>query len=84
MSGIDVILLQLDDYFYLPPADNHAARLANLAHVGVREVNMPLLQQHLNAFTDKISEIEHQIVVESAKNAHFVIGKDYTMQVAQS
>jgi uridine kinase len=152
VSGIDVIVLQLDDYFYLPPADNHAARLADLAHVGIAEVNMLLLQAHLNAFkqgatelqkpissyihnrieietywlddakvlliegtyalllentdtkifinrnykdtleqriarardvvddfTNEILEIEHQIVVQSGKNADFVIEKDYSL-----
>lgn len=152
-SGIDVILLQLDDYFHLPPADNHAARLADLAHVGVAEVNMSLLQTHLDAFkagatelqkpissymhnrietetyllddakvliiegtyslllentdtkifisrnykdtlaqriarardvvddfTNKILEIEHKIVTESGKNAHFIVEKDYSLR----
>ena len=56
-SGVSVILWQLDDYFRLPPADNHAARVANIGNVGIQEVNMPLLQQHLDAFKNGATEV---------------------------
>ena len=37
-----------DDYFVLPPKNNHNQRLADIRHVGPEEVNLHLLQQHLD------------------------------------
>jgi uridine kinase len=56
-NGIGVVLWQLDDYFRLPPADNHAARVESLANVGLQEVDMVLLQQHLDAFKNGATQV---------------------------
>ena len=56
-NGIGVVLWQLDDYFRLPPADNHAARVESLTNVGLREVDMVLLQQHLDAFKNGATQV---------------------------
>lgn len=50
-------VLSMDNYFYLPPHQNHKAREADLAHVGPQEVNLPLLQAHLNAFAHGVGPI---------------------------
>lgn len=55
--GIGVSVLHLDDYFYLPPASNHARRLESLRHVGMQEVNMVLLQEHLDLFKNGAQSI---------------------------
>ena len=60
-KGIKAIVIQLDDYFYLPPADNHEARLRNLKNVGIHEVNMALLQQHITDFKNGYESIEKPI-----------------------
>ncbi|MBD1209618.1 MAG: hypothetical protein H9535_14385 [Ignavibacteria bacterium] len=49
-NGSSVSVLHLDDYFYLPPSSNHARRLESLSNVGIGEVNMMLLQEHLDLF----------------------------------
>ena len=59
--GVHAIVIQLDDYFHLPPADNHAARLRNLKNVGMHEVNMALLQQHIDDFKKGEKSIEKPI-----------------------
>ncbi len=48
--GISSLILHLDSYFKLPPKDNHRQRLTGLEWVGAQEVNLDLLQEHVNAF----------------------------------
>lgn len=43
-------VLHQDDYFKLPPQTNHNARVANMAHIGVQEVDMLALQEAINGF----------------------------------
>ena len=43
-------VLHQDDYFVLPPRVNHAHRVAALAHVGMHEVNLARMAQHVAAF----------------------------------
>jgi uridine kinase len=64
-KGLAVALFQLDDYFHLPPADNHAARLADRSKVGLQEVNMLLLQDHLDAFK------HHKNRISKPVSSHF-------------
>ncbi|MBP7821361.1 MAG: zeta toxin family protein [Saprospiraceae bacterium] len=51
-QNINCSLIQLDDYFKLPPTTNHKQREQNLSNVGVHEVNMELLQQHIDIFLE--------------------------------
>ena len=44
------LILQQDDYFFYPPKSNHQMRLKNIKHVGLTEVNLSLLNRHLEAF----------------------------------
>ncbi len=44
------IIFHLDDYFYLPPADNHNTRLKDISLVGMNEVNIELLDSNLMRF----------------------------------
>lgn len=52
-TGLKGMIFHLDDYFYLPPADNHNARLKDTNLVGMNEVNMELLDSHLIHFKQK-------------------------------
>lgn len=47
---ITSVVLSMDNYFLLPPKINHNARTLNINQVGMQEVNLNLLQTHLNAF----------------------------------
>jgi len=52
-TGLKGMIFHLDDYFNLPPADNHNARLIDIRHVGINEVNLELLDSHLIQFKQK-------------------------------
>ncbi len=45
--GVKAVVLQQDDYYVLPPRFNDAARRANFAWVGITEVRLELIDQHL-------------------------------------
>ncbi len=55
-------IFQMDDYFKLPPKDNHEAREQNIANVGPHEVNLTLLNAHISAFKKGESIIEKPLV----------------------
>ncbi len=55
---ISNVLIQLDDYFKLPPATNQMNREKSLSNVGMHEVNMDVLQQHLDTFKEGESSIQ--------------------------
>lgn len=46
-KGYDTFIFHLDDYFKLPPKDNHEQRQSDISHVGPQEVNLDLLQHHI-------------------------------------
>lgn len=56
-QGLPTYVIQLDDYFNLPPMTNHLTRVADINKVGIEEVNLKLLQQHLNDFLDNKATI---------------------------
>ncbi|MFT4759988.1 MAG: oligo-1,6-glucosidase [Paraglaciecola sp.] len=49
-QGYAVQVLHMDDYFHRPPQDTHNRRLENLENVGTSEVNLALLQEHIQAY----------------------------------
>ena len=51
-NGHTIAYLQMDDYFKLPPATNHQNRLKDISNIGPQEVNLDLLQNHINDFLD--------------------------------
>ncbi len=52
-TGLKSFIFHLDDYFKLPPTDNHNARLYDISKVGSNEVNLDLLDSHLIHFKEK-------------------------------
>lgn len=56
------VVLQMDDYFKLPPKTNHENRLVSLENVGTHEVDLEKLAQNLNDFREGRSEIEKPLV----------------------
>jgi len=46
-AGLAPFIIHMDDYFKLPPTSTHELRLEDINHVGPQEVNMTLLQQHI-------------------------------------
>lgn len=56
--GTGAHILHQDDYFVLPPLKNHINRKVNLKNVGMHEVDLSRLQDHVDSFlagADKIS-----------------------------
>lgn len=41
------MLLHQDDYFRLPPKKNHEVRVRDFSHIGPREVQLDLLDEHI-------------------------------------
>lgn len=70
--GLRATVLHLDGYFHLPPRANHEARTQSLSWVGPQEVNMELLQSHVDAFHAGATELEVPVVdyVQSSIEFH--------------
>lgn len=49
-SGIRTMIFQQDDYFHYPPKTNEQMRRKNIKHVGLGEVNLRLLDEHIGQF----------------------------------
>ncbi len=47
-NGHNAFIFHMDDYFFLPPVSNHNKRLKDINNVGPQEVNLALLQEHVN------------------------------------
>lgn len=47
IMGFKVLILHQDDYFKLPPKKNHLARINNFDHIGLHEVKLDLLDEHI-------------------------------------
>lgn len=56
-QGIKCFILHMDDYFHLPPTSNHFQRLEDINHVGPQEVDLDLLQNHINRIESGEKEI---------------------------
>lgn len=55
-------LFHADDYFYLPPNDNHNKRLQDISNVGSSEVNLNLLDEHVLSFLHNKLKINKPLV----------------------
>ena len=60
--GYKSFIFHMDDYFKLPPKDNHDRRVENIVHVGPEEVNLKLLQNHINRCKDGDDQIKKPLV----------------------
>ncbi len=62
-------VFHIDDYFMLPPKDNHNNRLKDIKNVGPQEVNLNLLDEHLQAFVSKQSPLQKPLVIYEENKA---------------
>jgi len=62
-QGISNSILQQDDYFVYPPKTNENMRRNNIAHVGMGEVRLDLLDRNLRDFLDGVTEIAKPLVI---------------------
>lgn len=61
--GVTALVLQQDDYFKLPPKSNDARRRDDFEWVGVGEVHVDLLDDHLARAKGGRSELQRPVVV---------------------
>lgn len=62
-KGIESVILQQDDYFAYPPKTNARMRRKNIDHVGLSEVHLDLLDQHLKDIVEGETSIEKPLVI---------------------
>lgn len=63
-TGLKGFIFHLDDYFTLPPADNHNHRLENIDNVGINEVNIDVLDTHILDFKKSVSVVKPLVIYE--------------------
>ena len=61
-SNISNVIFQQDDYFVYPPKTNEMMRRQNIAHVGLSEVRLDLLDRNINDFLNDVNEITKPLV----------------------
>lgn len=61
-QGYDTFIFHIDDYFKLPPEDNHKKRMADISWVGPQEVNLELLQVHIQKVKEGVDYLEKPLV----------------------
>ncbi|MEA3238871.1 MAG: zeta toxin family protein [Candidatus Bipolaricaulota bacterium] len=62
-DGIGTIIIQQDDYFVYPPETNDTRRREDINHVGLAEVRLGLLDDHVKAIINGARMIEKPLVV---------------------
>jgi uridine kinase len=61
--GYDTLVLQQDDYFVQPPRTNDRTRRRDIGWVGLQEVRLDLLDEHLRRARSGVGSIEKPLVV---------------------
>ena len=62
-KSIKNLILQQDDYFVYPPQTNARMRRQNINHVGLSEVRLTVLDQHLHDILMGKTEIDKPLVI---------------------
>jgi len=62
-QDISSVILQQDDYFVYPPRTNEEMRRKNIAHVGLSEVRLDMLDRNLEDILEGRSEITRPLVI---------------------
>ncbi|WP_404986304.1 uridine kinase [Chryseobacterium sp. M5] len=61
-NGIKSLVIQMDDYFKLPPKTNHENRVKSFDNVGMHEVHLDLIKDNINEFKKGKSTLEKPLV----------------------
>ena len=61
-NNIKSVVIQMDNYFKLPPKSNHENRLISIDNVGTHEVNLDLLSQNIQDFKTGKDSFEKPLV----------------------
>jgi uridine kinase len=60
--GLRGFLFHMDDYFKLPPKDNHKKREQNIERVGIEEVNLFMLNQNILDFKKGVNILRKPLI----------------------
>jgi len=60
--GLTGFLFHGDDYFKLPPKDNHNARIKNISQVGIEEVDLATIDENILKFKNNNIKISKPLV----------------------
>lgn len=56
IEGKKVVILHQDEYFNLPPKQNHQARLNDFSHIGTHEAKLDLIDKHIQIIKNAESQ----------------------------
>jgi uridine kinase len=62
LNGKKTNIVHMDDFFHLPPATNHEARVKDISCVGKNEVNLELLQKVCIQFKENAASVQQPLV----------------------
>lgn len=85
-QGAKPFIFQQDDYFFLPPETNAQTRKKDIKHVGLGEVNLALLDEHVRVFKfAPAEEIEKPLVIfaEDRTTKETIAPADYDVAIAE-
>jgi uridine kinase len=80
------LILQQDDYFFLPPRSNEENRRRNIRSVGLGEVNLVLMNEHVRRFKFSPSEkMEKPLVIfeENRVDKETIMPAEYDVLIAE-
>jgi uridine kinase len=62
LNGKKTNIVHMDDFFHLPPATNHEARVKDISRVGKAEVNLELLDKVCRQFKSNDTSVQQPLV----------------------
>lgn len=80
-NGVTAMVLQMDDYFKLPPKDNHENRKKSLDNVGTHEVQLNSILDNLKEFKAGKAFIEKPLINYQANSVSKETVKTEDIQV---
>lgn len=72
-EGLNAFIFHIDDYFYLPPRDTQEQRLKDISCVGLGEVNLALLQEHIDKVKNGVKLLKKPLVYYRENQIHEVM-----------
>lgn len=93
--GVKTLLLHQDDYFKLPPKQNHMAREQDFDHIGYNEVRLELLDEHIRQIIlqrvptitiprmNWVKDVEEQLVIDIKDAQVVLVEGTYTSLLSQ-
>ncbi len=85
-ADLNTYVFQQDDYFHYPPKTNHDMRLKNIRNIGMKEVNLALLNRHLEHFKSSPNKpLEKPLVIfeEDKLSRERINPGDYSLAIAE-